>query len=688
MRRLLSHLFTSLVLLAALPACLRNVPLADAGASEAFARIRDWEDRRSLGEGQLVSWAQGQRGAEVRERALRALARIQDPTTLDVILAGLEAPETPVRDEAAFAAGQLALSWEPLSDQEKERLTEALRKAEAAESDAGVRRTLLESFSKLATPGAVQRLIERLGDLREGVAGRAALALGVAGRRGASLADVPLERIGTLLAPSQPPETRYGATYLLIYVRRPEVRELLRQCAADASPDVRALCAKGFPDVAGQEDAPVLSRLLEDPVPRVAAEAARSLAKLSASCGSACATLEALRALKRQAGSVAAGDAAAGHAILAMAQQGLPAAGRPVLEELRRVLREAPRSGPAVALDDVAWLDCRLSAAMDRQTGTLAEVLRCGGDRVPEPRRLALGLREVAQSQGQGGAKEAVAWLSYPDARVRTAALEVVAARPVPEATSAVRALISDNDLIVAGAAAATAGTLKAREALPEIRALAARVKEEPDLAGPIAPALVELEGKDAEPTLRMWLGHPHSNVRRVAAESLSKLTGQPVRSSRVELPLGAFRPAAAPAGTKLTFRTRKGDITVALDTEQAPFTSGNLYELARKGYFRNVTFHRVVPDFVAQGGDPRGDGEGGPGYSIRCEMTRRPYTRGTIGMALSGKDTGGSQFFFTHTAQPHLDGRYTAFGEVTAGMEVVDALLEGDVILEVRAEP
>jgi cyclophilin family peptidyl-prolyl cis-trans isomerase len=155
-----------------------------------------------------------------------------------------------------------------------------------------------------------------------------------------------------------------------------------------------------------------------------------------------------------------------------------------------------------------------------------------------------------------------------------------------------------------------------------------------------------------------------------------------------VELPLGTFRPAAAPEGAKLTFRTRKGDITVALDTRQAPFTSGNLYTLAGKGYFRNVTFHRVVPDFVAQGGDPRGDGEGGPGYSIRCEMTRRPYARGTIGMALSGKDTGGSQFFFTHTAQPHLDGRYTAFGEVTAGMEVVDALLEGDVILEVRAEP
>jgi cyclophilin family peptidyl-prolyl cis-trans isomerase len=124
----------------------------------------------------------------------------------------------------------------------------------------------------------------------------------------------------------------------------------------------------------------------------------------------------------------------------------------------------------------------------------------------------------------------------------------------------------------------------------------------------------------------------------------------------------------------------------VRLDADEAPLTSGNLYALASKGYFNGVTFHRVVPNFVAQGGDPRGDGEGGPGYSIRCEMTRRPYRRGTVGMALSGKDTGGSQFFFTHAPQPHLDGRYTAFGEVVSGLDVVDALLEGDIIREVRA--
>jgi cyclophilin family peptidyl-prolyl cis-trans isomerase len=159
------------------------------------------------------------------------------------------------------------------------------------------------------------------------------------------------------------------------------------------------------------------------------------------------------------------------------------------------------------------------------------------------------------------------------------------------------------------------------------------------------------------------------------------------MRAPHVELPADARRPEPAPAGTTLTFRTSKGDFTVALDAE-APLTSGNLVALARQGYFRGITFHRVVPDFVAQGGDPRGDGEGGPGYSIRCEMTRRPYARGVLGMALSGKDTGGSQFFFTYSPQPHLDGRYTAFGEVTRGMEVVDRLLEGDTIQEVEVSP
>jgi len=124
----------------------------------------------------------------------------------------------------------------------------------------------------------------------------------------------------------------------------------------------------------------------------------------------------------------------------------------------------------------------------------------------------------------------------------------------------------------------------------------------------------------------------------------------------------------------------------VLLDSLHNPRTSANIWHLAKKGFFNGLTFHRVEPNFVVQGGDPRGDGDGGPGYTIRCEVTDRRYLRGTIGMALSGQDTGGSQFFFTTSEQPHLEGRYTAFGEVAEGMEVVDALMEGEVITQVEA--
>lgn len=96
---------------------------------------------------------------------------------------------------------------------------------------------------------------------------------------------------------------------------------------------------------------------------------------------------------------------------------------------------------------------------------------------------------------------------------------------------------------------------------------------------------------------------------------------------------------------------------------------------LVESGFYEELTFHRVVPDFVAQGGDPVGNGWGGPGYTIRSEWSRTPYRRGMVGIAHSGKDTGGSQFFVTLSEQPHLNGRYTIFGEVVDGMETVDRL-------------
>ena len=106
---------------------------------------------------------------------------------------------------------------------------------------------------------------------------------------------------------------------------------------------------------------------------------------------------------------------------------------------------------------------------------------------------------------------------------------------------------------------------------------------------------------------------------------------------------------------------------------------------LARRGFFNGLAWHRVVPNFVVQDGDPRGDGEGGAGHTIRDELNPRPYLRGTVGMALDGPDTGGSQYFITHSPQPHLDGRYTVFGRVVSGIAVVDQLQPGDTIRQVR---
>ena len=120
---------------------------------------------------------------------------------------------------------------------------------------------------------------------------------------------------------------------------------------------------------------------------------------------------------------------------------------------------------------------------------------------------------------------------------------------------------------------------------------------------------------------------------------------------------------------------TDKGTIEIELAVLDAPLTADSFLALAQRGYFSGMAIHRVVPNFVVQAGDTRGDGEGGPGYTLRDEINMRPYLRGTVGMALDGPDTGGSQFFITHSPQPHLDARYTAFGRVVAGMDVVDAL-------------
>ncbi len=131
---------------------------------------------------------------------------------------------------------------------------------------------------------------------------------------------------------------------------------------------------------------------------------------------------------------------------------------------------------------------------------------------------------------------------------------------------------------------------------------------------------------------------------------------------------------------------TEKGTFTIDLFPEDAPLTVDNFIKLAKSNYFNGLTVHRVVPNFVMQDGDPRGDGNGSPGWSIRCEINMIPYERGAVGMALSGKDTGGSQWFATHSPQPHLDGGYTVFGKINeTDMKIVDQIARGDKIINVK---
>jgi len=135
----------------------------------------------------------------------------------------------------------------------------------------------------------------------------------------------------------------------------------------------------------------------------------------------------------------------------------------------------------------------------------------------------------------------------------------------------------------------------------------------------------------------------------------------------------------------KAIIETDKGNIVLELFENDAPNTVANFVKLINKGYYNGLKFHRVIQNFMVQGGCPVGNGTGGPGYTIKCEINPKKHLAGTLSMAHAGKDTGGSQFFITHSPQPHLDGVHTVFGQVTEGMDVVNAIRQGDVMKQVK---
>lgn len=135
--------------------------------------------------------------------------------------------------------------------------------------------------------------------------------------------------------------------------------------------------------------------------------------------------------------------------------------------------------------------------------------------------------------------------------------------------------------------------------------------------------------------------------------------------------------------------KTDKGEMTVEFFEKDAPGTVDNFVKLSKDGFYDGLTFHRVIPDFVIQGGCPKGDGTGGPGYTIDCELDgdNQHHERGVLSMAHAGRDTGGSQFFICHSRKntAHLDRKHTVFGKVVEGLDVIDDIRQGDVIKEIE---
>ena len=279
--------------------------------------------------------------------------------------------------------------------------------------------------------------------------------------------------------------------------------------------------------------------------------------------------------------------------------------------------------------------------------------------------------------------------------------MRAYAAFKQPDTAEILAPFLKEKDVVIRATAAESIGELAADEKNTQLLWSALPValtdKDLNDAALAIVDALGKQKNAIANNAIKTALDSNDLQVRRKAADLL-KANGAGDFSSRVGSletlnTTADYQRALSRIGKRVraTVATSKGSFVIEFQPEEAPLTVDNFVMLARKGYFNGQIVPRVVPNFVIQTGDPRGDQNGGPGYAIRCEINELPYERGAVGMALSGKDTGGSQWFVTHSPQPHLDGGYTVFGRVVSGMEVVDRIVRGDsvrsiTILEISA--
>jgi HEAT repeat protein len=617
--------------------------IAGAATGVKIAAIREREARRDTTE--LAALVQRDAAAAVRVAAARALGRVQNRGSVPALGAALQDRSAAVRREAALALGLVGDST----------AARAIAARLGAEPDPAARIALVAALGSLGARHAGPALARALRSPRAAERWAAALA---AGRSRDSSLVAPL----TAAARDARPEMRWRVAYALGRIADRRGATALRRLARDRVEIVREHAARALGDVGDSAAAPQLVGLLNDPSWRVRVNASHSLNVLRA-------TREArsLRPLLKDPNPHvrweaaltlgALGDSAAVPLLSAALKDSATGVVQGAATALLRIQGETAVPAVAPSLDLLpAYLRSGLIDALGDLSG---------------PASLEILLARVRDASDPAQAAGAASALSRR-AGDRASAIPVLRER------------LGATDYTVVCSAAEALGALGDSAAVPEIAALLRRsgAPEDADVRASAATALAALKTPASLDALRPARGDPERRIRETATAALGlppdSVASEPPPALRVE------RIPARPA-TSAVVRTERGAIRIALDPVAAPRTVENFARLARAGYFDGVAFHRVVPNFVAQAGCPRGDGWGGPGYAIPCEYNGKPYQIGTVGMALSGKDTGGSQWFITLSPQPRLEGRYTVFGEVVAGMAVVERLMPGDRIRSVE---
>lgn len=671
--------------LAAALAALAAAPAAaqDFGQINQLAQLLRLEDRRAFDLAALQGAAQDP-DTLIRGQAALAIGRIGDPAGVPLLVTLLSDPDTTVRAQAAFALGmlrdsgavdELARRVEALPDTawspDQLELVTALcktggeRAARAVEgmlmrhppsrppTDPATETALLEAW-RLGRRAPAARLIEYV---RSGQGSyRRNAAYSVARLRLAAGASALLD------AASDPdPVTRGNAARGLLApladsagIARAAFEGVLRRLVGDSDAQVRITALRALATFRDSTMAGVAQSRLVDRDPNAGIQAIATLGALGGS--RAAATLE-------QQFAQGTGFAVRRAALLALAQAAparLPVVGGPWQTDADWRLRAALAEALGVAATDTARGRLTRLAA-DSDARVVAAALGALGGMVP---RGDAALRALARGA-----------LAHADPFVRAAAIDLLGREQDP-------ALIPD---FVAAYRRAD------RDPADDARLAAVRALADLAASGPAPRARVEREFLAAVPRSGDYL------ARRAAADGFGAAVAHahwgdvlPVETGRSaedyrDLVERLWLPALSGGPLpQVSVETERGTLVVILYAADAPLTVQNFLRLVDRHYFDGSRWHRVVPDFVIQDGDPRGDGNGGPGWAIRDEINPHRYVRGTVGMALSGPDTGGSQFFICHSPQPHLDGGYTVFGQLIQGDDVLDQIVQGDRIRRV----